>query len=293
MTPEPDLPAILASLIILALLAGSTVLWVRHLRRSCDAERKEQGAPAWPIGWVNFGILVCAVVAAVFITQNIGAYLLFGGAPPPEGGREMTPRIAIVAILLLQVPMLLVILGARRLFPAHFSGSFNSRQLELREALAAAVPDFVRYLPVIWLGGFVWSAILNILRALGVVGEVPPQQLILLFTKGGDPVAIFVLVLFAIVAAPIIEELVFRGCVYRFFKSQMTLSAAQVFSGALFAVMHGNLLSFLPLVIVGVLLARVYEASGNLLTAICFHGLFNGFSLLLLFIMSHSNLPTG
>ena len=52
--------------------------------------------------------------------------------------------------------------------------------------------------------------------------------------------------------------------------------------------MHANLMSFVPLVIVGVLLARAYEKSGNLLVPIWFHAFFNAFSLLMLLITSLS-----
>ena len=88
--------------------------------------------------------------------------------------------------------------------------------------------------------------------------------------------------------APIVEEIVFRGCVYRFLKSQTTLLPAQILSGCVFSFMHWNLMSFVPLVIVGVFLARVYEKSGNLMVAIWFHAFFNAFSLLMLFITGMS-----
>ena len=83
------------------------------------------------------------------------------------------------------------------------------------------------------------------LQRRGVIDEFPPQELIKLFTEGGDPVAISLLVIFAVVLAPIVEELIFRGGIYRFLKSQTTLLPAQIISGAFFAVMHGNLMSFL------------------------------------------------
>ena len=47
---------------------------------------------------------------------------------------------------------------------------------------------------------------------------------------------------------------------------------------SLFAVVHANLLSFAPLLLVGILLARNYERSGNLLVPILFHAFFNAFS---------------
>ena len=91
--------------------------------------------------------------------------------------------------------------------------------------------------------------------------------------------------------APIVEELIFRACIYRFLKGQMSILLAQLCSAALFAVVHANLLSFAPLLLVGILLARNYERSGNLLIPILFHAFFNAFSLIMLLIISQSDWP--
>jgi membrane protease YdiL (CAAX protease family) len=146
-------------------------------------------------------------------------------------------------------------------------------------------------LPIIWIVSFAWSQLLTKLQQLSIIDEFPPQELIKLFTYGGDPVAITLLAACAVVLAPIVEELIFRAGIYRFLKSQASLLTAQIISGVFFAVMHGNLMSFLPLVAVGIILARVYERSGSILVSMCFHACFNGFSLLILLIMSQSSFP--
>jgi len=141
---------------------------------------------------------------------------------------------------------------------------------------------------VVWIASLIWTTVLTTLEKFGAIEAVEPQELITLFQGGGDPIAIGLLVIMAVVLAPIVEEIIFRGCVYRFLKSQTTRLPAQILSGCIFSFMHANLLSFVPLVVVGVLLARVYEKSGNILVPIWFHAFFNGFSLLMLFIASMS-----
>lgn len=283
-----DLPAIVASLIILAVLAASAILWILRIQRPENDLLAHTGAPAWPIGWVNFGIFVCVLVTAVVLFQN----LMIAGFIDRDGGGvpAMTPTLAIVAVISLQLPMLLVFYGLRRFFPGQFAGRLNGTPMGITEAFKRAVPIFLRLLPIIWVASFVWSLFLNSLKSLGAIEALPPQQLVILFEAGGAPLAIATLVLFAIVCAPVIEELIFRGCIYRFLKSQTAPIFAQIGSGAFFAVMHGNLLSFTPLLVVGFLLAKVYEAEGNLLVPIFFHAFFNAFSLLILFIMSNSAL---
>lgn len=290
MPPEAqvDAPLIVASLLVLGILGGSLALWIRHIQRPRGTIEDEPGAPAWPIGWVNFGIFICAMVISVFVIQNVAAALLF--EPPAEGDAplKLTPWLAVFAVLFLQLPMLAVFYAARRFYPAFYSGRLNNTELSVSSAFGKALPLFLMFLPGIWIAALFWTSILSALEEAGAIQTIEPQELITLFQDGGDPVAIGLLVIMAIILAPIVEEIIFRGCIYRFLKSQTTLVTAQIISGSFFALMHANLMSFVPLVLVGVFLARVYEKSGNIMVAIWFHAFFNAFSLLMLFITSMS-----
>jgi membrane protease YdiL (CAAX protease family) len=141
----------------------------------------------------------------------------------------------------------------------------------------------------VWIVALLWTKVLSGFEDLGLIEDIAQQELVTLFQGGGDPVAIGLLVIAAVVLAPIVEELIFRGCLYRFLKSQTTLLPAQIASGLLFSMIHWNLLSFLPLVIVGIFLARVYEKTGSILVAIWFHAFFNAFSLGMLFVTNLSD----
>jgi membrane protease YdiL (CAAX protease family) len=317
MPQELDAAAILVGLIFLAVLGASALLWIARAQSHKRTIVPDAVAPAWPIGWINFGIFICTIITTVVAVQLLAAGVLNltdrspdnalpsevsaleSGAANSETAAidgaesELTPWMAVLAVLLLQLPMLAVFYGLRRFYPGHYAGRLNCHALTIGQALKQALPLFIRYLPLIWVVSFMWTTLLSVLQQAGVIDEFPPQELITLFTQGGDPIAISLLVVFAVVLAPIVEETIFRGCIYRFLKSQTTLLPAQIISGVFFAVMHGNLMSLLPLVVVGLLLARVYEKSGNLLVPICFHGFFNGFSLLMLYIMSHSSVPMG
>ncbi len=281
---QPDPPLIVASLLILAILVSSAALWIRHIQRSRRQIVIDKGVPAWPIGWVDFGIFACAMIITVFVVQNVAAVLFLSAPIEGEAPQELTPRLAVFAVLLLQLPMLAVFYAARRFYPGHYAGQLNNAELTVGVAFRQAVPLFLMCLPLIWIASLIWTHLLTALEAAGAIDAFEPQALITLFQDGGDPIAISLLVALAILLAPIVEEIVFRGCVYRFLKSQTTLLPAQILSGCVFSFMHWNLMSFVPLVIVGVFLARVYEKSGNLMVAIWFHAFFNAFSLLMLFI---------
>lgn len=288
MDVPPDAPLIVASSLILAILASSAVLWIRRIQRSRSAISTDPGVPAWSIGWVNFSIFACAMVIAIFVLQSIAAAAFFTAPAEGESPRELTPWLAVFAVLLLQLPMLGVYYMALRFYPEHYASRMNHVELSPLAAFRTTVPLFLMYLPIIWIASLLWHYVLSALEAANLIEALEPQQLITLFQGGGDPVAIGLLVVLAVILAPVVEEIIFRGCIYRFLKSQTTLLPAQILSGCVFSFMHANLLSFVPLVIVGILLARVYEKTGNLMVAIWFHAFFNAFSLLMLFITGMS-----
>lgn len=289
-TPPPvDAPLIIASLLIFGIVASSLVLWMRHIQKPKGTIEHEPGAPAWPIGWVNFGIFSCAMVIAVYLAQVTAGLLFFEAPAEGEGSLELSPWLAVLAVLLLQVPLLTIFYTARRFYPGLYASRLNNAELSILDSFKKALPLFLMLLPGVWIAALAWTNVLSALESFGLIENFEPQALVTLFQDGGDPLAIGLLVIAAVVLAPIVEEIIFRGCIYRFFKSQTTLLPAQIVSGILFSMMHWNLLSFIPLVLVGIFLARVYEKTGSILVAIWFHAFFNAFSLGMLFITGLSD----
>ena len=284
MEQQVDLPFILMILLFLSVLGGSFTLWMQHIQRPRTTIIEPEGLPGWSIGWVNFGIFTCTlVVVSVFI--QYAAFTLFIELPTdPNTPQELTPWLAVFSVLVFQFPLLLVFYALRLFYPSEFAGRLSEISISLTQTLKNTIPLFIMYLPVIWLAASVWGYALSKIEDTGLIGKATPQPLITLLECGGDPLALGLLALFAVVLVPVVEELIFRGCLYRFLKSQSSILPAQIISGAIFSLIHANLFSFLPLVIVGILLARVYEKSGSILTPICFHALFNGFNLIMIFL---------
>ena len=94
------------------------------------------------------------------------------------------------------------------------------------------------------------------------------------------------LLLVTAVAAPIVEELMFRGLLYPALKNNWGKIGGALFSGAVFAVVHPTIPSgFFPIMLLGVVLALTYERRGSLLPNIVMHGLHNGLILLTIFFL--------
>ena len=83
------------------------------------------------------------------------------------------------------------------------------------------------------------------------------------------------------ILAPVAEELVYRGMIYRRMRESLTAVQAGVFVSILFGVGHGNLPQGLYAMVLGLLLACIYEKFRNIAAPILFHIVVNITSLLL------------
>lgn len=82
---------------------------------------------------------------------------------------------------------------------------------------------------------------------------------------------------FAVVSilAPLLEELFFRGFIYRTFTKTWPIWLASGLTAALFALIHFQFQTFLPLFFLGLILNYAYQRTGSVWTAVAFHSLNN------------------
>lgn len=83
----------------------------------------------------------------------------------------------------------------------------------------------------------------------------------------------------AIVAAPLIEELVFRGCLYGVVRQRLGRFAAIGATSAVFALIHAHAATIPALFVLAVSLALLYEATGSLWAPILAHAAFNAMNV--------------
>lgn len=86
----------------------------------------------------------------------------------------------------------------------------------------------------------------------------------------------------ALIAAPIVEEMLFRGILYPTIKRAGYPKLALWGTSILFALTHYNAPAFLSLVLFAVILTLLYEDTGNLLAPMIAHSCFNTANFVLL-----------
>ena len=204
------------------------------------------------------GTSLVDTVASSAALHSFGRQVL-GGLPGPERAAvdSLTQTVAVYAVWLAGV--LLLALG-RRQARMRDLGWRMPRPYWVPLAIAAAVAALA-----------ILTGILDGIHLLfphATNGQVPEVQREYRTYVGIAIPAVSVV-------APVVEETFFRGFVYGWMRRRLNVPTAAVLSGCFFALLHFQAVIFLPLAVLGVGLALLYEYSGSLLPGMIVHGLFN------------------
>jgi len=156
------------------------------------------------------------------------------------------------------------------LFGLHHPGIWPGRRLPWFRSAVFGIRSLLFALPVVLLVATAWTGLLD---AIGLPTE--PQGLIEIIREADNLRYLIALGALAIVIAPINEELLFRGGLFRFFNARLPTPVAMILSSIPFGLLHMNWFSFLPLVVLGCFLCGVTLKTGSLKPAILMHAFFN------------------
>lgn len=155
--------------------------------------------------------------------------------------------------------------------------AFGLRPAALPRALLAAVVALAVALPVV-------LALQQLsVAALEKIGWPPQEQTavqLVVTTKSWWTRAY--LGVFAVVIAPVAEEFIFRGMLYPFIKQRGFPKLAWIGVSLLFAFIHLDAATFVPLVALALALTWLYEFTDVLLAPIAVHALFNAVNFAML-----------
>ena len=110
-----------------------------------------------------------------------------------------------------------------------------------------------------------------------------PQMIVKALGETPDPLTKLSVAVTVGLGAPFMEELFFRGFLYGVAKRFTHWTYAAVGSSLFFAVVHGNVMSLLPLTLLGLLFVAAYEQTKSLLVPMVMHAIFNLFQITVMF----------
>jgi uncharacterized protein len=108
------------------------------------------------------------------------------------------------------------------------------------------------------------------------------QEIVDLFNTSRTIEQRVMIIVLAVVVAPISEEFVFRFFIYGVVRRYFGIAVGLIFNALLFAAAHTHLPSAAPLFVLGGCFTLAYEWSGSILVSMAMHSLFNSVQLTLL-----------
>ena len=174
----------------------------------------------------------------------------------------------------------LIVLGAGILLARRRGIPSSSKSVGIGAFLRFGVVSYLTFLP--FLGILVMMAA-TVLQWFGI--EPSPQPVFTLFLAEERGPILMGLLILAAAAGPLAEELFFRGILYGWLRVKVGIVRALGISSLLFAVLHTDLTTFLPIFGLGLLFGWAYERTGSLITPVTIHVLHNAGMLYITFLL--------
>jgi membrane protease YdiL (CAAX protease family) len=253
----------------LALAALGCFVYVLQPAFNPDAARQ---VPFATIRTALAMLVVVVVVANALSLPIVAVHERVVGAAGP-GERSLTPLGLTYLIAASEIPIVAV-MWLRLVLP----GCLSWRALGLRfQPFAAHVRTGLIGGASLFMAALIAGAVLSRFgirqnqfeRFEGIEGA--PLPLFLLAAGAGS------------ILAPLAEELFFRGYVFQTFERRYGGLWAYLFSAGLFAAVHANLAAAVPIFVLGLMLARIFQQSGSVVPGVIAHGVNNAISFALLY----------
>jgi uncharacterized protein len=270
------LPVVAASIGIVVLIVLLVQFFVRKERSLLYVSDRL----SWDTPWDGFTLWLVLVVGFFFVGQ-IALPILFSGLwailgfDPGSFSLRYKAIYVVLSYLAMTIAGLSVLYIAIKPFRPLPADWFSFRWLSCW--------------PLWGFGGYVVALplviLVSVINQLIWQGQGGSNPLLMLALESQDTFVLLCFAFTATIAAPFFEEIMFRGFLLPSLTRYLPVWGAIGLSSLIFALAHQSLSEVLPLTTLGCILGFVYTRSKNLLSSMLVHGLWNGGTLLSLYLL--------
>lgn len=206
-------------------------------------------------------ILILTLGAARFLIPLLVSFLGVGGGSAGPGSGTVLLLLAAQTALLLAIVYLIAVRGRGVQW-----AQLGFRPLSMTWRWRALLIGVVAF-PLVTLVS--WAQ----MQLTGAPLNNPQMDVLAPPTFSWSSYALMLLI--AGVLAPLAEETAFRGLLYGWLRERLGIGLAMLGSALAFSVMHGIPALIPAIVVLGVILAWVYEKTGSIWAPVIVHGLYN------------------
>lgn len=233
----------------------------------------EPPAPRRPVAFTAFeGFLFLALFVAMSLALSLSAVWL-AGRVDLAGLRLSDERLFLVllsqaatyAVTLVLIALWFHLRGLR--LAAYVGAEWQGTGRALRVLPGMVAYGAVLLLAVDWLQ----------MTVMKLTGWTPPrQEIVEVLLRERSPVVLGAIAIVAIVLAPMVEEVLFRGLIYQSLSVQLGARWGLLVSSAVFALCHGRAGAFAHIFVLSLVLTFSYNKSQRIVVPILIHLLHNG-----------------
>ena len=216
-----------------------------------------------------------AQLAAASPWRGLDLWIILIGLAGAQVIRRFLPSSTALDVLAFQGVVIAAAAVLARGKPRPFGGP-----APLRAVAFQALLRWLAILPVLWFFSFTWQILLE------VFGRPPDFQMaVRLFLEIHNPWVQAAFIGFAVLVAPVAEEILFRGLLLPILVRRVGAMGGLVLVALVFAGIHADAGTFLALAVFSVALSLAYARTGVLWVPVLMHALFNGTNLALLLVL--------
>jgi uncharacterized protein len=263
------------SLLLFAGLILDLFLLARLLRRPFYPADLGRQLRARPWTWREAGFVVAALACVLLLVQTITAAINWLGAV------RAGEAVMALQTLFFQAAAILVIAATMRARGFTWRSAFGIAPQQVWRNVGLGCLGYVAAMPAVALYALVSMAVLKFFGY-----PVEKQEVIELLCDPSQPLWLRgYLVILAVVTAPVVEELLFRGVVLPAVAKRYAVLPAVILVSVAFSLIHANVAAIAPLFAFACALSLAYVFTGSMMVPIVMHTLFNGVSLVVLLMV--------
>jgi membrane protease YdiL (CAAX protease family) len=239
----------------------TAIIWQIRSRRGADSVPEIGAAPP-----KTFGIPDAILASAV--SAYIVAGITLSGPSGTMNNRALVAGVLLTLFIVFLIGALLKLRG----LDIDALGGFSTTTL--KRAISTAIILLLAAAPLI--------VVAELITQLFFGSGSSRQEIVDLFNSSQTLQQRVMIIVLAVVIAPMTEEFIFRFFIYGVVRRYFGIAFGLVFNAALFSAAHNHLPSALPLFVLGGCFTLAYEWSGSILVSMGMHALFNGTQLIFL-----------
>lgn len=256
-------------------LSKSPAFEMYHALIAAEKGERPPAPPAGPVTAVHW-----TVGQALGVVVVVVGFTLLGGV-----GVRAT-RAAHLGALLTTLGLAASLLGIYAAQWATVWGMARAAGVRLADAVG------LRRFELRWIGAAVgWALVARVLAGLWAAvvqragASAPGPGIDVSKIMPAGTLGVVFIALLTVVAAPVIEEMIFRGVVFSAFSERFGSGWGALVSAAVFASLHPDLYAAVPIFVLALVLAELFRRSRSLWVPIAAHLVFNGVGLLGVYLL--------